>query len=76
MPLARILSYLPVGAVWDLQHTLMADAKLFTHQISSTYMHYIITSTIVSLLPFNHSHQSNLRCNLLSLGSLPLGQKC
>ena len=72
-PLDCILSYLPVGAVWDLQHTLMADAK---QRDSFFYIsnHYIITSTIVSLIPFNHSHQSNLRCNLLSMGSLPLAQ--
>ena len=30
---------------------------IFMHQISSTYMHYIITSTIVSVIPSNHSHQ-------------------
>ena len=37
-------------------------------------MHYIITSTIVSLLPFNHSHQSNL-CSLWDRSRSPKNAK-
>ena len=59
-----ILSHLPVGVVWDLQHTLMADAKhFFTYQIMqyiNYHFYYRVSNSFQPLTPVQSPLQSAL----------------